>query len=180
MACSHAAPAGTQGSPATQGEGFQTEIQTQEDVFLCQAETSTVVLPQRGSFVQRESSSSTVVCGREVDRRRETIGKDYGESKDDCPTSFQNPRMAEAGRALGIPQAHPISSRATQSKMHRTTARWLLEISMEETPQPLGSLCQCFVTHTTQKCSWCSEGASCVGYSQEPCWSHGQGTCAGF
>ena len=28
--------------------------------------------------------------------------------------------------------------------------------------QPLGSLCQCSITCTAQKCSWCSEGTSCV------------------
>jgi len=66
-----------------------------------------------------------------------------------------------AGRAFWVPQAHPLSSRATQSKVHRAMARQLLEIPKEETPQPLCSLCSA-VTCTVQKCSWCSVGAFCV------------------
>jgi len=49
----------------------------------------------------------------------------------------------------------PSSSSTTQSRVPRPMARQLLESSTEETPQPLGSLCQCSIT-----CSWCSEGAS--------------------
>jgi len=70
--------------------------------------------------------------------------------------------MVEAGRALCFPLAHSLSSRATQSRVHMAMARQLLKFSKEDTPQPLGSLCQCSTTYTAQKCSWCSEGAPCV------------------
>ena len=43
-------------------------------------------------------------------------------------------------------------SRATQSRVPRPTSRQLLETSREETPQPLGNLCQCSITCTVQKC----------------------------
>jgi len=87
----------------------------------------------------------------------------------EAPLPLQrNTRIAEAGRALWIPQSQPRCSRATQSRVPRPTARWLLETSKEETPQPLGSLCQCSVTCTAQQCSWCSEGASCA-----PVCAHG-------
>jgi len=40
----------------------------------------------------------------------------------------------------------PCLSRDTQSRVPRVTSRRLWEIPKEETPQPLGSLCQCSVT----------------------------------
>lgn len=46
----------------------------------------------------------------------------------------------------------PSSSRATQSRAPRPMARWNLEISEKETPQPLGSLCWCLLILTVQKC----------------------------
>jgi len=67
-------------------------------------------------------------------------------------------RMIEVGRHLWV------SSRAQgglrYNTLHNIMARWLLESSREEIPQPLGSLCQCSGTRTAQHCSWCSEGAS--------------------
>lgn len=62
----------------------------------------------------------------------------------------QTQRTAKAGRALYVHLAHPFSSRATQSRVPMPMAKWLLEIT-KETWQPLGSLCQCSVTHTVQK-----------------------------
>jgi len=47
---------------------------------------------------------------------------------------------------------NPCSSRDTQSRVPGAVSRWLLEISKEETPQHLGSLCHCSVTHTAEKC----------------------------
>jgi len=46
----------------------------------------------------------------------------------------------------------PCSSRDTQNRGSRTMSRHLLKICKEETPQPLGSLCQCSITCTAQKC----------------------------
>jgi len=43
--------------------------------------------------------------------------------------------MAEAGRALRILLAHPLSSSSTHSSVPRAMARRLLEIPREETPQ---------------------------------------------
>ena len=61
----------------------------------------------------------------------------------------QDPRDAEAGRALC---SHQCPSRDTQSRVPSTTSRRLLKGSKEETPQPLGSLCQGSVICTAQKC----------------------------
>ena len=54
--------------------------------------------------------------------------------------------MAEAGRALRIPQAYPCSSRDTQSRGPRPMARQLWEIPKKETPYLWAALCQCSVT----------------------------------
>ena len=40
----------------------------------------------------------------------------------------------------------PCPSRDTQSRVPRATSRQLWEIPKEETPQPLGGLCQCSIT----------------------------------
>jgi len=59
-------------------------------------------------------------------------------------------RMIEVGRHLWV------SSRAQgglrYDTLHNIMARWLLESSREEIPQPLGSLCQCSATRTAQQC----------------------------
>ena len=89
----------------------------------------------------------------------------------------QNHRMAEAGRVLCAPLAHLCSSRDTQSRGPRPMARQLLNIiSEEETPQPLGNLCQCSGTAQHSSAAWCSEGAhvlqlvpitSCLGTAEQ-------------
>ena len=68
-------------------------------------------------------------------------------------TFSQNHKLADAGRDTFVPLTQPPSSRATQSRVPRATARQLLEISKEDTPEPLGSLCQCSTSYTAQKCS---------------------------
>ena len=50
--------------------------------------------------------------------------------------------MAEAAGTSASMWHNHCSSRDTHSRMHRTTSRTPLEISKEETPQPLGNLCQ--------------------------------------
>ena len=64
-------------------------------------------------------------------------------------TASETRSMAEAGMALWI---HLYSSRNTQSRVPRPAPRQLLNISKKETPQPLGSLQQCLITYTAQKC----------------------------
>lgn len=59
-------------------------------------------------------------------------------------------------------RSQPSSCRTIQNKVPRPMARQSLGISEEETLQPLGSLCQCLVIYTAHKCSWCSDGISCV------------------
>jgi len=61
------------------------------------------------------------------------------------PLSSSGPTTAPSG----TPEPRP-----------RPTSRWLLKVSEEQTPH--GGLCQCSITCTAQKCSWCSEGTSCV------------------
>lgn len=46
----------------------------------------------------------------------------------------------------------PCSSRDTQSRVPRARSGWLLDISKEEIPQPVGSLCQCSNTLTAKEC----------------------------
>ena len=57
---------------------------------------------------------------------------------------------------------NPCSNRDTQRRMSRPTSRWLLKISREEIPQPLGSLCQCSLIAQHKSTFWCSEGTSCI------------------
>jgi len=53
----------------------------------------------------------------------------------------------------GFPvQPNPCPCRDTHSRVLRAASRWLLKISKEKTPQPLGRLRQCSLTHTAQKC----------------------------
>ena len=47
-------------------------------------------------------------------------------------------RVAEAGRDLESIWPDPCSSRDTQSRRLGSMSRWLLKVSNEETPQPLG------------------------------------------
>lgn len=77
----------------------------------------------------------------------------------DCSCLFllpvpQHHRMAEVGRPpLQTTCSNPCSSRATQSRLPRTTSRWFLKISMEgKYKNFLGSLCQRSITHTVKKC----------------------------
>ena len=60
------------------------------------------------------------------------------------------------------PPAPALLSRYTQSRVPRPMSRWLLKVSKEGTPQPLGSLCHCSVTAQHRSAAWCSEGTSCV------------------
>jgi len=80
-----------------------------------------------------------------------------------CLIQSQNHRMAEAGRALWIHQAQPPLHQGPQSRGPgpRPGSCWMSLRSRSHT-QPLGSLCQCSITYTAQKCSWHSEGASRV------------------
>lgn len=48
--------------------------------------------------------------------------------------------------------SHFYSSRITQGRLSRPTSRWLLNVSEEDIPQPLGNLCQSSSTHTAQNC----------------------------
>jgi len=71
------------------------------------------------------------------------------------------PEWLRLAWSSGSIRSNPHSSRDIQSRGPRPTSRQLLKVS-KETLQPPGNLCQCSVTHTAQKCSWFSEGASCV------------------
>ena len=64
------------------------------------------------------------------------------------PTESQNHRMVGVGRDLwGSPSPTPCPSRVTQSRLHRTALRWVLNISREgDSTAPLGSLGQGSVT----------------------------------
>ena len=57
-------------------------------------------------------------------------------------------RMVGAGRDLcGSPSPTPCWSRVTQSRLHRTASKWVLNISREgDSTASLGSLCQGSVT----------------------------------
>lgn len=57
--------------------------------------------------------------------------------------------MVEVERDLWVHQAQPLFQQGTQSRGPRATSTQLLEISMEDTPQSLGSLCQCSAICTT-------------------------------
>lgn len=65
-------------------------------------------------------------------------------------TESQNDRMAEAAGSSGSIRSCP--SRNTPSRMPRPTAGQLLEISKEETPQPLGGPSWCSITCIAHKC----------------------------
>ena len=56
----------------------------------------------------------------------------------------------------------PCSIRDTQCRLPRAMPRCLWKTFKQKTPQSLGSLCQCSITCTAQKCSWCSEGTTYV------------------
>lgn len=53
--------------------------------------------------------------------------------------------------ASGSTKSSPCSSGDTQSRVPKPASRHLTEISKEETPQPLNSLYQCFISWTAQK-----------------------------
>jgi len=57
--------------------------------------------------------------------------------------------MVEVVGDLWVHLAQPLLK---QGHAKQNMSRWPQEISTEETPQPLGNLCQCSVTHTAQKC----------------------------
>lgn len=59
----------------------------------------------------------------------------------------QNPKMAEAGMALWVHVSQSLLSRDTLSRVPRPTSSQMLKISSEEILWPVGSLCQCSVTH---------------------------------
>ena len=62
--------------------------------------------------------------------------------------------MVETGKARCVHLVQPLgpiwAKQGQQSRVSRTVSRWLLKNFKEETPQPLGSLCQWL--HTAQKC----------------------------
>jgi len=76
-----------------------------------------------------------------------------GNTRNLCPppldfTESQNPSMAGVGRDLWeSPSPTPCRSRVTQSRLHRTASRRILNISREgDSTASLGSLAQCSVT----------------------------------
>ena len=71
----------------------------------------------------------------------------------DLFTESQNHRIVGVGRDLcGSPSPTPCPSRVTQSRLHSTTLRWVLNISREgDSTTSLGSLGQGSVTLTVKK-----------------------------
>jgi len=67
---------------------------------------------------------------------------------------LQTHRMAEVGRDLWVHLAQPCWSRDTQSRGPRTTSRWFLEFSKEETSQPLWTSSASTQSPTKQKCGY--------------------------
>ena len=65
----------------------------------------------------------------------------------------QNYRMLRGGRDLcGSSSPTPCSSRVTQSRLHRTASRWVLNFSREgDSTTSLGNLFQCSVTLRVKK-----------------------------
>jgi len=65
----------------------------------------------------------------------------------------QNHRTVRIGRDLcGSSSPTPCRSRVTQSRLHRTLSRWVLNISREgDSTAPLGNLFQCSVTLRVKK-----------------------------
>lgn len=67
--------------------------------------------------------------------------------------------MAEAARALCVPLVHPLSSRATQSRMPGAAGDPQGgDLIASGQPVPALSLC------TMQKCSWYSEGSTALQF----------------
>lgn len=46
----------------------------------------------------------------------------------------------------------PAWAETLWSRLPRTTPRWILKVSKEKIPQPLGNLRLCSITHTAEKC----------------------------
>jgi len=89
-------------------------------------------------------------------------------------TESQNHRMFGVGRDLcGSPSPTPCPSRVTQSRLHRTLSRWVLDISREgDSTASLGSLFQCSITLRMKKFflmfRWKSLSPQLWGYAYRP------------
>ena len=83
----------------------------------------------------------------------------------------QNQRMAEVGRDLWRSLAQSLFQQGHPEQSAQSHIQAASEDPQGRDPQPLGSLCQGSITHTAQKCSWCSEGTSCSPICAHGLWS---------
>lgn len=78
----------------------------------------------------------------------------------DCNTDrTRGYKITEAGGHLWGHLVQTLLKQQHPEQELRPASKWVLEIPKEETPRPLGSLCQHSVTHTSQSAARCSEGA---------------------